>query len=235
MIPYLSELRRLLNLKRPSSVSYSQSGEDLIVDFIFRALQLEKPTYLDVGANHPYLFSNTYRFYLQGSAGVLVEPDPSLFKALESARPKDVHLNVGVSGTREAKLPLYVMSTPTLNTFSHEEAKRYEDTGLHRIERIETIEVVPLMKIITENFQSTTLDFLSIDVEGLDLEIIESLDFKKCRPCVICAETLTFSEDRSERKVPEIADFLTKNDYFSYADTYINTIFVDRARWENRK
>jgi hypothetical protein len=59
-------------------VSYSQSGEDVIVDFIFQILKIQKPSYLDVGAHHPSYLSNTYLFYQKGCQGVCIEPDPVL-------------------------------------------------------------------------------------------------------------------------------------------------------------
>lgn len=60
--------------------SYSQSGEDLIIKYIFDALGIEKPSYIDVGAYHPYCLSNTSLFYELGSKGINIEPDPMLFK-----------------------------------------------------------------------------------------------------------------------------------------------------------
>ncbi len=126
------------------------------------------------------------------------------------------------------------MSTSTLNTFSESEAKRYEETGLHKIVRIEKIPVLTIERIINEHFNGAAPDFLTLDVEGLDLEIIESIDFSKYRPTVICVETITFSEDRSERKLHEIIELIERAGYMPYADTYINTIFVDRKKWQSR-
>ncbi|MNT07654.1 hypothetical protein D3C72_1423690 [compost metagenome] len=129
-------------------------------------------------------------------------------------------------------LPFHVMSTRTLNTFSSTEAARYEDTGLHRVERIIEVPVVSINTVIETHFGNVSPDFLSVDVEGLDVEIIKSLDLRRFRPAVICVETLTFSETREEEKIPEIGDYLAAYGYFAYADTYINTLFVDRARWQ---
>ncbi|WP_394560344.1 FkbM family methyltransferase [Aquipseudomonas alcaligenes] len=216
------------------NISFSQSGEDTIIDFVFRALKIKSPTYLDVGANEPKRFSNTFSFYLKGSRGVLVEPDPALYKMLVQERPDDKCLQVGVAASEETARPFFVMSTSTLNTFSESEAKRYEETGLHKIVRIEKIPVLTIERIINEHFNGAAPDFLTLDVEGLDLEIIESIDFSKYRPTVICVETITFSEDRSERKLHEIIELIERAGYMPYADTYINTIFVDRKKWQSR-
>jgi len=215
--------------------SYAQSGEDMIVDFIFRAIGVGQPTYLDVGAHHPTHLSNTHFFYSRGCHGVNVEPDPDLFQAFVTLRPDDINLNVGVGDGAQGCLPFHVMSTRTLNTFSATEAARYCESGLHRLERVVDVPVFSINTVIDEHFGGLAPDFVSIDVEGLDLEIVRSIDLKKYRPAVVCVETLTFSETRQETKVPEIAEYLRAQDYMVYADTYINTIFVDRVRWTNHQ
>ena len=66
------------------------------------------------------------------------------------------------------------------------------------------------------------------------MQILKSFDFSHYRPEVFCIETLTYAENHSERKVTEILEFMKSNDYFNYADTYINTIFVDNKIWCDR-
>ncbi len=61
-----------------TQVTYSQFGEDLIVRYLFDSLGIARPTYLDIGANHPKFSGNTFGFYKRGSRGVLVEPNPRL-------------------------------------------------------------------------------------------------------------------------------------------------------------
>ena len=73
-----------------------------------------------------------------------------------------------------------------------------------------------------------------MDVEGFDVSIIKSFDFKKYRPKVWCIETITYTEDKTEEKVSEIIEHMLANDYFMYADTYINSIFVDKKVWSKR-
>lgn len=78
-------------------------------------------------------------------------------------------------------------------------------------------------------------NFVSLDVEGMDLSILKSWDFEEFRPAVLCVETLTYSKNNDERKISEIIDFLKAKRYKVYADTYINTIFVCEKTWHNRK
>lgn len=212
--------------------SYSQCGEDLIVEFILNAMKVKDIRYLDIGAHHPYYLSNTALFYEKGAIGVCVEPDPELFKEIKKYRKRDICLNVGVglNGHREASF--FIMSAPTLNTFSEEDAMKYEK-GSHNILKKIKLPLLSINEVIQDNFDLCP-NFISLDVEGLDFEILKTFDFSKYRPEVFCIETLTYTENNSEEKIEKINEFMISNDYFVFADTYINTIFVDSYKWRNR-
>ncbi|WP_126455394.1 FkbM family methyltransferase [Sulfuriflexus mobilis] len=209
--------------------SYSQCGEDLITRHIFDALRIPSPTYLDIGAHHPSFLSNTRIFYDMGSHGVNVEPDPSLIKAFQKERPRDINLNVGIA-ENTGEIPFYIMNTRTLNTFSENDAKLAEQGGRVKIKEVVNVPVLNINDVIKDNFFGAP-DFISLDVEGLDLSILRSLNFSLYRPKVICVETITFSENRQGKKIIEITDFMNDKGYFSYADTNVNTLFVDREIW----
>lgn len=215
--------------------SYAQCGEDLIVEFIFEASSKFNPTYLDLGAYHPKKLSNTYLFYVKGCRGVCVEPDPVLHAKIAGARRGDVCLNVGVGfdERQAATSPFYIMSAKTLNTFSREDAERYQRYGSHKIERVVEVPLLHVNKIIEQHFAAYP-NFVSLDVEGLDLKVLQALDFARFRPEVFCVETLTYAEDKTEEKLTDTIDFMLSQGYFVYADTYINTIFVDKDFWKNR-
>ena len=213
-------------------VSYSQCGEDLIIQQLFSVLGVKNVNYLDVGAHHPSYLSNTYLFYKNGGHGVCVEPDPSLFSEFKKKRPSDINLNCGV-GVSSGVADFFIMSTSTLNTFSRLEAERYESYGKQKIVNTVSMELRTINSIINQFFDNCP-NFVSLDVEGLDYMILNVFDFVKYRPEVFCLETLSYTEDNSERKISEIIDLMHANGYMTYADTYINTIFVDKLVWENR-
>jgi FkbM family methyltransferase len=231
IIGFLRRLQR--NYSKNSRRSYSQCGEDLVIEQLFMALGIERIQYLDIGAHHPSYLSNTFYFYLKGNSGVCVEPDPVLYKHFPKFRPRDIHLNCGV-GIDEGFAEFFVLSTPTLNTFSEKEASEYVASGKYLITKKLNIKIQKINTIIESNFTAYP-NFVSLDIEGWDLVVLNSLDFEKYRPQVFCIETLSYTEDRSERKLDEIIDFMHSRDYLTYADTYINTIFVDRSAWESRK
>jgi FkbM family methyltransferase len=221
-------------LPRYSKLSYAQSGEDLIVDFVFRAIGIDRPTYLDIGAHHPKYLSNTYVFYKKGSRGICVEPDPILYRRIAKSRPRDICINAGIGKSDREACEFFVMSIPALNTFSRESAELSAKIGGHAIKKIIRIPMQSINELVRRHMPSGP-DFVSVDVEGLDAEIIGSIDFSAWRPTVFCVETLSLSSDGKEIKSPEIADLLQSRGYMLYADTFINSIFVDEAKWRERK
>jgi FkbM family methyltransferase len=218
--------------KEESPGTFSQSGEDIIIDYLLKNhFGTELPSYLDIGAYDPVKFSNTYLFYQRGANGFLIEPDPDLADNIKKRRPRDSVLNIGVSD-KPSEEDFYLVNPPTLNTFSKKEYEQYKlfypDTTLRKIVKTKTI---PINSLLEEHF-SSGLDFLSIDVEGLDYQLVSSIDFTKYRPSVICIETVEYKDGNTWIKPKDIAQLLYKNSYFLYADTFINSIFVDKKRWD---
>jgi FkbM family methyltransferase len=210
--------------------SWSQCGEDLILRFLFDLLQIARPSYIDIGAHHPWYYNNTYLFYRQGARGVNVEPDPSLYAGLRRGRRRDVNLNMGI-GPHEAELDFYVMSSRTLNTFSASEARKYVEQHGLRIVDTRRIRVQTFAQAVDTHLGRTP-DLVSLDVEGLDLDILRSIDFSRYRPHVFCVETISYAPgDGSGVKSPEIHALMLENGYMLYADTYINSIYVAESSW----
>jgi FkbM family methyltransferase len=212
-------------------ISYAQSGEDLIIDFIFKYV-LEKPnfTYMDIGAHHPTYLSNTALFYMNGMKGISIEPDPILFNEIKKVRTNEICLNVGIGYDLEegktASLEFFIMSSRTLNTFSKEEAERLDKTSDYKIVDRINVPVVHIHKLFKEHFVP---DFISIDVEGIDFEILQSIDIVKYRPIVFCIESAEFSPIPPGKKAYECVNYLTERGYMLYADTFNNSIMIDKS------
>lgn len=217
-------------LKKYTNVSYAQSGEDRIISFIFDWIQLKSPTYLDIGAHHSSWLSNTYLFYKNGSSGVCVEPDPVLFSEIKKIRKRDVCLNVGISCDSQDVADFYVMTSRSLNTFSKEDALRCQETQNFGKQKIEKVIQVPLWTVndVMNEHLPSGVNLVSVDVEGLDFEIVKSFDFKKYQPEVFCVETLRYVEDGTLQKNYELIQFMEDENYSVYGETYINTIFVSK-------
>ena len=215
-----------------SQISYSQFGEDLIFSLFFFHNEILNPTYLDIGANEPRYISNTYYFYERGSTGVLIEPNPFLHKKLKKQRPKDIILNIGIGFTdvKEADFYMFPNYANGLSTFSENEAKHWEEIGMKGlgkipIEKVIKMPLIPINTILEKYFTQKPPDVISLDVEGLDLEILKAMDFIKYRPSLICVETLMYNENQKTFKTNEVTDFMISKNYSVYADTRVNTIY----------
>lgn len=210
-----------------AKISYSQCGEDIIIDHIMKnILNISQFKYLDIGTNHPKKANNTYKFYEQNCTGVCVEPNPSLANIIRKERPKDKCLNVGVSLNEENQADFYIMDTHTLSTFSKNDAEQFEKERAHKITNVIKTKLMNVNTIIQENFDDCP-DLVSIDVEGLNEEIALSFDFSKFRPKILCLETITYSDTNQGKRLNNVINYLIQNDYQLYADTNINSIFID--------
>lgn len=214
--------------------SYSQAGEDLILSFLFNSLGLNKPSYIDIGANRPDYSSNTYIFYLNGSRGICIEPDRNLFENFIKVRPLDLCLNIAIGYNEDTELDYYVFDEPSVNTLSFKDAKERINGGeFHHIDTIK-VPVKKLEDIIKTKCEALP-NFISLDIEGFDYEVLKAFDFKNYPIPVWVVETIDYSPKPQKIKNYSLVDLMILNGFFVYADTYINTIFVSSLWFHNYK
>lgn len=208
--------------------SFSQVGEDLIIKFIIDSLKLKTISYLDIGANHPYNMNNTYLFYLSGMHGVNIEPNPILYQKIKKTRTRDECLNIGV-GINGSKTGLfYMIDNSLLSTFSKKDASDIERKNEGKIMKTLEVNLININDLIKLYFNSCP-DLISLDVEGIDFEILNEFDFKTYRPKIFCIETVSYSTNLTGLKNEKIINLMLENGYRVFADTYVNTIFVEKS------
>ncbi len=159
--------------------SYSQNGEDLVLRPFLTG---NDGFYVDVGCYHPVLYSNTYKYYKRGWKGLVIDPNLGLKKLFSVFRPRDtfVHSGVGVaSGARE----YFEFSDGAYNTFDQAKAEEYKKKT--RLVSSYPAAIKPLSEILAG---ITKIDLLNIDVEGLDMEVLQSYDWATF-PKIITIET----------------------------------------------
>jgi FkbM family methyltransferase len=214
-----------------SRKSYSQHGEDLIIDDIFKLRGINKPTYIDIGANDPFLINNTARFYRKGCHGINIEANESLVKRFEKYRYRDINLNVGISN-KECELDFYIMEDNTLSTFSKEQAEAMITSGV-QLKETKKIKLLTISTVLDKYSEGKFPDFLSLDVEGIDLQILQSINYSKSYPKVICVEIAEYSSTGTGIIKNDIVDFLLSKGYYEYANTNLNAIMVKNEFWFN--
>ena len=205
----------------PYSVkSYSQEGEDMILQRIFSGQ--EHGFYVDVGAHHPRRFSNTYSFYCRGWRGINIEPNPEAISVFEEDREDDINLSLGIAEHAES-LTYFFFDEPALNTFDSELVKQRLATTSYKLLKTTDIRVERLEHVLGRHLPfGMEIDFLSIDVEGLDFGVLKSNNWKLFRPKYVLAEALETSLEGAMQG--DIFLFMKSQQYELFAKTY-NTLF----------
>ena len=171
-----------------SELSFSQEGEDMILRSLFEGR--ESGFYVDVGAHHPQRLSNTNHFYLSGWRGINIDAMPGSMEPFKRFRQRDTNLEIGVSESTET-LTYYAFDEPAFNGFSQEIADRVTKSGKYKLLFDQTGPDTPAGRHIGRiSSANQTIDFLTIDVEGLDQAVLRSNNWKKYLPVVILTETL---------------------------------------------
>ena len=200
------------------SISYSQEGEDLLLSRIFD--KQKNGFYVDIGAHHPYRFSNTMLFYKKGWRGINVDPLPGVKHLFEKYREEDVTIEKGVSKQKQ-RITYFQFNEPAYNTFDKELAtKRKEKSQL--LKKID-IQCLPLSQILND-YPVSDIDFLTIDVEGWELEVLMSIDWNNIVPRVIVLEVLDFDFEKYENL--NVYLFLKAKGYFLFSKLFHSTVFI---------
>ena len=173
--------------QRYGNVTYAQHGDDLMLLAIFDRLGVKKPFYVDIGAHHPSIISNTKLLYDRGSSGVNVDPSSYAIKVFNAERPRDQNLQVAI-GPAEGIFDFYMYGERSgRNTLSLDEVESLK--GVLKVQETRKVHVITYAQLI-QNYVKRTPDLLLIDAEGLDYAILESIDFKTLGyPLVLCVET----------------------------------------------
>jgi len=168
-------------------ISFSQDGEDLVLAELFN--NKSEGFYVDVGAHHPQRFSNTYYFYLQGWKGINIDAMPDSMKIFNTLRPKDINLEIPISDKSEV-LTYYEFDEPAYNSFSLDIVQRRKDNNI-KIVAEKQLKTSKLAEILDKHLPTgESIDFLSVDVEGLDYQVLNSNNWEKYKPKVILVEDL---------------------------------------------
>ena len=210
-----------LYLNSHDGTYYSQEGEDILLRRIFG--DQTKGFYVDVGAHHPKRFSNTCYFYNIGWEGINIDALPGSMRVFQKFRPRDINLEIAIS-EKEQNLTYYMFNEPALNGFSKSISEGRQNEQYH-IERTITIPAFPLSKILDTHLPSgQKINFLSVDVEGLDLTVLASNDWAKYRPKVVLAEVLDSSLNKIEKN--PVYNYMISQEYFLFAKLVHTLIFM---------
>lgn len=237
MTDKLGSLRRLLRSSRTMVAdavnrarlikgvrSYSQEGEDRILDRLLESAP--RGFYVDVGAHHPIRFSNTFLFYRRGWRGVNIDAMPGSMRLFDKYRSRDTNIEAGI-GLETATIPFYVFDEPALNSFDRD-LSEIRDDGPWKLEKVIDVRVSPLREVLRGRLlpHENVPSFLTVDVEGRDLEALKSNDWSTFRPTYVLAESAGTTME--EAMQDPISAFMSSVGYRPIAKT-ANTMFYRLA------
>lgn len=208
--------------------SHAQEGEDRVMSSLLFKLHgnmhIDDGFYVDVGAHHPYRYSNTCLFNRRGWHGINIDAMPGCMSAFKKQRPRDINLESGI-GRKIETLKFYVFNEPALNTFN-ENLARARCNDVCYIEATMDVSIVPLSEIFKEHLpKGRKIDFLTVDVEGFDLDVLQSNDWSSYRPLVVLVETYGLSFE--DLALDPVAGYMRSLNYVVYSKTVNTTFFVD--------
>ena len=167
-----------------SKKTYSSYGEDIFINSFFK--NKKKGFYLDVGAYHPLHGSNTYLLYKKKNwEGINIDVNSLSIELFEKARKKDLNINIGISNKKGVVKLYFRKQINMLNTLSKKMAKANFRNGFQE----KKIKTNTLNNILNRSkYRNKKIDFFNLDVEGNELNVLKSLNFKKYQPSLICVE-----------------------------------------------
>jgi FkbM family methyltransferase len=210
--------------KNYSIKSYSQEGEDMILKRYYE--NYKNGFYVDIGAHHPTRFSNTKLLYQNGWNGINVDAMPGSMKLFNRFRKRDINIELGIS-EKPGFLNYYIFNESALNGFSEDLSNyRNNQNDIYKIKEIKKINIITLEMLFDKYLPpNQIIDLLSIDVEGLDLEVLKSNNWIKYKPNLILVEIL--SSDLIDSLKSPISLYLIELGYMIYFKT-VNTVFFKK-------
>lgn len=213
----------LLKINNYSSFysSHAQFGEDMIL----RHLTDNRVNgfYIDIGAHHPLYYSNTYHFYLKGWRGLNIDALPGSMEEFNILRPRDINIECCLSDHEGQIITFYEFEKSALSTINEQQAKQLISQG-EKLQKKASLKTKTLSSILEENELShQKIDFISLDVEGMDEIILKSLDLDKLQPELILVENHNFKYENYEQD--SINKYLLQNQYILVAQTGPSLIF----------
>ena len=203
---YSQYLKSKIKLKK----SYSNWGIDMMANFFFR--QRDEGVFIDIGCHHPLINNNTYPLYNRGWRGINIDIDYGTIDSFNFLRSKDTNINIAVSDTTGETELFFYHNRAAKNTLSKE--KGFDSKEIRKIK------TTTLNKIIEKSiYKDQKINFISIDVEGYELNVLKGFDFKKYKPDLVVLELIQegmtefFHQNIENIQNSEVYLYMIKHDY----------------------
>lgn len=175
--------------------NYTVVGVDLLLDLFFKSLKIKKGIYIDVGCNHPIFNNSTYILFKNGWSGINIDLDFHFIDLFNYFRPNDLNKQIACSDTEGEKELYFYHNKSALNTLSKE---AYE-LRKAKIEQVKKVNATTLNNIIgSSKYENKKINFVSIDVEGHEMSVLNGFDIIKYSPDIVVIEYIDLSMKKEE-------------------------------------
>lgn len=205
--------------KKNYNVSYSQTGEDLIINFF---LPKRKGFYVDIGCSDPMVLNNTCLFYKKGWSGINVDANPRCIERFNVVRRRDINICALVGNSNKTE-KFYIFDPETLSTMSEKQKNLYIEAG-YKLNDVINIPCISLSSLLKQRLSNNVIDFLNVDVEGNEREVLMSSDWNIYRPKFVIVEVTQHKPIIKNTK--PFDKFFKKNSYTKFSETLINAIYI---------
>lgn len=160
-----------------------------------------KGFYVDIGTHHPFRYSNTYLLYKRGWEGINIDPNPDVAQMFDKTRSRDTNLNIAVSDSKQSAF--YIFEDSALNTLSKTNAESTIKSGQSKLTKVVEVKTEKLSDILEKYAKTQKIDFMNIDVEGLELEVLKSNNWRKFKPSVLAVENILSTNKKISKLLKE--------------------------------
>ena len=201
---------QLIKAKFKPRLAYSHWGIDLIITKLLDSKN--RGIYIDVGCHHPFLNNHSYLLYKSGWEGINIDIDYNSIDMFNFFRKSDVNIQTAVTDHKGEVNLFFYHNRAAKNTISKEfgsDAKEQKKINSDTLNNI----------IENSKFKNSKIDFVSIDVEGNEMNVLNGFNLKKYKPKLILLEFILpnkkefYEKDINEITNSEIYKFLIKNEY----------------------
>ena len=206
--------------------NYTVVGIDLLLDLFFKSINIKKGIYIDVGCNHPIFNNSTHILYKNGWSGINIDLDFHFIDLFNYFRPNDFNKQIACSDTQGEKELYFYHNKSALNTLS-KEVHVFRNAKIEQVKKINTTTLNNIIE--SSKYKNNKINFLSIDVEGYEMNVLKGFDIEKYSPDIVVVEYVDLSMKKEEfynNNVTKVLD--------SEISTYMQSQNYSFVNWLNQ-
>lgn len=204
-----------------SRQQYSQWGEDILINKFFH--NLSKGFYIDIGCYHPYMFNNTCLLHKRGWRGINLDINPASIDLFNISRPRDTNICTTIDEKKREFKMFFDGHFSSVNTLDEDFYRDAKSTYFKNVKLL-TVQSKTIEEVISLSGHKGSVDFINIDVEGSDFNILKQINLKRLGVKLVAIET-HHVDGSGVQKLESIVNYLNRNNFSIYERVGPTSIF----------